>query len=117
MALFPRLSTGAVAQYPAKRVLEHGTRVIQYLDGTEQRIGRRASVIRRWTIKLDQLTERELSEISTFVSQHRGRAEEFDFEDPWSGQVIGHCRFEQDDLVAEFGGSGGRMTLSIRSGD
>ena len=117
MALFPRLSTGAVAQYPAKRVLDYTTRVIQYLDGTEQRIGRRASAIRRWSIKLDQLTERELSDILIFFSQHQGRAEEFDFEDPWSGLVIEHCRFEQDDVVAELLGSGGRTTLSIRSGD
>jgi hypothetical protein len=118
MRLFPKLSSGAITQYPSTRELEQRTRIIQYTDGTEQRISRKAGHLRRWFIHLDQLSEAESDNVLTFFSQCRGRAEEFDFKDPWSGSVIPHCRFEQDDLTMEFtGNDGARTTLIIRSGE
>ena len=118
MALFPKLSTGAVAQYPLTRTLEQRTRVIQYIDGTEQRISRRRRAIGRWVIRLERLGEQEADAVLGFFAQHRGRADHFDFEDPYSGAMVANCRFEQDDLTVEFTRTGGaRTTLTIRSGD
>jgi hypothetical protein len=119
MALFPKLTTGAVTQYPATRAIEHRTRIIQYTDGTEQRLSRRNMPVRRWLVQLDQLTEREANDVLSFFAQVRGRAERFDFEDPWSGQIVPDCRFEQDEIVLDFKGpSRARIaTLRIRSGD
>src|SRR5512138_1824477 len=118
MAIFPKLVTGAIAQYPATRMLEHRTRVIRYIDGTEQRVSRTKEAIRRWVVNLDQLTEREAADVLSFFSEVRGRAEQFDFEDPWSGVIFSHCRFEQDEVRIEFtDGSASRTTLTIRSGD
>ena len=37
MSAFPKLKTGAVAQYPASRALSQATEVVRFLDGTEQR--------------------------------------------------------------------------------
>jgi hypothetical protein len=119
MALFPKLATGAVAQYPATRTIEHRTRVIQYTDGTEQRLSRRKAPVRRWIIKLDQLTEREVHDVLSFFAEVRGRAERFDFEDPWTGEIQPDCRFEQDDIAVDFKDvpHGRVSSLQIRSGD
>jgi hypothetical protein len=118
MPLFPKLATGAIAQYPATRTVQHRTRVIQYIDGSEQRLTRGSAPVRRWIIKLDQLTEREADEVLAFFASVRGRAGRFDFEDPWSGEIISDCRFEQDQLVVDFADvSRARVaTLRIRSG-
>ena len=35
--MFPTLKTGAVMQYPGKRILQFSTDVVRFLDGTEQR--------------------------------------------------------------------------------
>ena len=118
MALFPKLETGAIAQYPATRTFGYRTRLIRYIDGTEQRVSRFTKAIRRWVVHLDQLSEREASDVLSFFSEMRGRAEQFEFEDPRSGATVSHCRFEQDEVRIEFTGpSASRTTLTIRSGD
>jgi hypothetical protein len=118
MALFPRLSTGALAQYPLARSHEYRTRVIEYTDGTEQRISRGGRVLRRWTVSLDQLTEREAADVMTFFAQQRGRAQEFELEDPFTGTIVPNCRFEQEEVSLDFSDHGGvRTTLTIRGGE
>ena len=119
MAVFPKLATGAVTQYPATRTVEHRTRVIQYVDGSEQRISRRSSGIRRWILKLDRLTEREANDVLSFFGEVRGRAEHFDFEDPSTGEIVPDCRFDQDDIAIDFTDvmRARVATLRIRSGD
>ena len=37
MANFPRLTTGAVTQYPSSRNLTYSTYVLRFVDGREQR--------------------------------------------------------------------------------
>ena len=34
---FPKLKTGAVAQYPAQRTTRYSTHVMRFMDGSEQR--------------------------------------------------------------------------------
>jgi len=98
MAEFPKLKTGAVAQYPSSRVLEFSTEVRRFLDESEQRFRDRAGVRRRWRLDLTQLDESELGAIRTFVDARRGAFETFDFEDPFSGSTIPNCRLSGDVL-------------------
>lgn len=98
MASFPKLKTGAVAQYPSTRETSFVTRVQRYLDLTEQRHRDRGDTRRRWRINLSLLTATEMGQLVNFFAEHSGRSVGFDFEDPWSGEIINGCRFEQDNL-------------------
>ena len=98
MSTFPKLKTGAVAQYPADRQIRHSTFVSRFLDNSEQRHREYSGARTGWIIRLSQLTETELSELTNFFIEQQGRLGTFDFEDPWSGSVISGCRFEQDRL-------------------
>ena len=98
MAEFPKLKTGAVAQYPATRETEFATRVQRYLDLSEQRYRDRTSSRMRWSVELSRLTDNELGTLVRFFEEQRGRFGSFDFENPWTGAVVTGCRFEQDRL-------------------
>ena len=71
MATFPVLSTGAVGQYPMARGVSYNVEVIRFMDGSDQRYLTRGKPLRRWLIKLDQLTERNC-DWSSFSTARRG---------------------------------------------
>ncbi|MEZ5353027.1 MAG: DUF2460 domain-containing protein [Bryobacteraceae bacterium] len=96
MAQFPALKTGAHAQYPLTRIVEFGTSLVRFLDGSEQRFPERKAALRRWAVRLDLLNEGELQTLEDFfVSQH-GRYGEFTFVDPWDETPYAHCSFETE---------------------
>ena len=101
MADFPKLKTGAVAQYPAAVTLRFPTRVMRFVDGAEQRWARYKTPLRRWAIELSMLDEAELASITAFFANHKGRFGSFSFEDPWTQTVYADCSFEQDDLTLD----------------
>lgn len=114
MSTFPRLSTGAVAQYPAVREIHFSTQIHRYLDTSEQRYRDAPASRRRWTIDLSRLDESEVTRLMEFFSEQQGRFGSFDFEDPWTGSVVANCRFEQDHAAATADGewnSGTRLTI------
>ena len=114
MSVFPRLSTGAVAQYPTVRELRFSTEIHRYLDNSEQRHRDRPAFRRTWRIELSRLDETEAVRLVEFFTEQQGRFGGFDFEDPWSGAVIPNCRFEQDQLAALTDGewdSGMQLTI------
>jgi hypothetical protein len=114
MSVFPKLKTGVVAQYPALREGQFLTAVIQFVDGSEQRFQDHPGLRRRWVIPLSQLDESELQQLAAFFVQQRGRSESFDFEDPWTGNVISGCRFEDDELqIVSAGEFDGRTEVTI----
>jgi hypothetical protein len=96
MAQFPKLKTGAVAQYPASRGQRYSTEVRRFLDCSEQRYRNFPSATRRWAIALDMLDETEATRVARFFDDQRGRLGIFEFEDPWTGTVIEQCRFGED---------------------
>lgn len=98
MANFPKLKTGAVAQYPSSRLLEFSTEVRRFLDSSEQRCRDRTGVRRRWRLDLTQLDESELASVRRFVEEQRGAFATFDFEDPFSGSTVANCRLAGDVL-------------------
>jgi hypothetical protein len=96
MSTFPVLSTGAVAQYPSGRRLSYITSVTHFLDGTEQRFRELKQPVRRWIIRLHQLTATEIGGIETFFEDMQGEFGSFSFVDPWDGTEYPDCSFDQD---------------------
>lgn len=101
MATFPTLKTGAVAQYPASRQVGSTTRVLRFMDGSEQRI-RLGRLRRRWVISLDQLDEGEAAAVMAFVDSIQGSYQEFEFTDPWTGLVYPACHLADDSVSMDF---------------
>lgn len=115
MAEFPLLKTSAVAQYPAQRSTEHATRVLRFLDGSEQRFREYGTALRRWTIALALLDESELTRLREFCSQVRGRAGSFVFVDPWDGTEYADCSLAGDEVELELSEEGrGRAVLIVK---
>jgi hypothetical protein len=98
MAAFPKLSTGAFAQYGAGYELAFRTQVIRYVDGSEQRYPVCGAPGRRWMIALRQLTPKESAEVLSFFSGQRGREGTFTFTDPWTGLEHPSCCFDADGI-------------------
>jgi hypothetical protein len=96
MDRFPKLKTGALAQYPVVRQHYYATEIHRFLDMREQRYRDRAAGRKRWVIQLGQLDETETARLSRFFEAHHGRLVAFEFEDPWTGTVIPACRFAED---------------------
>ena|SRR5438067_1346425 len=115
MANFPNLKTSAVAQYPARRAVAFRNETVRFVDGREQRYRDSAGPLHRWEIRLDQLDEREIAEIEQFFAANQGAFGDFEFTDPWDGQVHRNCSVATDDLeltaLAEMSGA---ATLAIR---
>ncbi len=98
MSVFPRLRSGAIAQYPAVRELHFATGVQRYLDNSEQRYRDLPAHRKRWTIDLSSLDEGEAAQVAEFFAEQQGSYGAFVFEDPWTGNLVNDCRFEQDVL-------------------
>lgn len=110
---FPRLKTGAIAQYGITEGRSRKTRVLKYADGSEKRFAVRRSG-RRWVLRLSLLDEGEAAELDAFFLAMRGMSQEFAFEDPRTGTLHERCRFVGESLGARFteGGRGG-MEIEI----
>lgn len=102
MANFPVLKSGAVAQYPMTRALEYSTRILRFLDGTEQRFREHKRAIRRWVIRLELLDEGEMAAIEDFFLSEQGRLGSFSFTDPRDGTVYPDCSLESDAVELDF---------------
>lgn len=96
MAQFPKLKTGAIAQYPVTREQRYSTDVRKFLDCSEQRYRDYGSAKKRWVIALEQLDETEAARLARFFEEQQGRLGTFDFEDPWTGTIVTPCRFGED---------------------
>lgn len=111
---FPRLKTGAVAQYPITRELRLQNQAVRFVDGSEQRYRDAAGVKQRWTIRLDFLDEGELAAVEEFFAAQQGAYGMFTFTDPWDATAYPNCRIESDE--ATFTGAGqlqGKTTLTV----
>ena len=98
MAEFPLLKTSAVTQYPSSRAAEFVTGVLRFVDGSEQRYRQMRQPVRRWLLRLTEVSEGELYEIEDFFASRQGQAGSFAFTDPWDGVVYPDCSFDQDEL-------------------
>jgi len=98
MATFPKLKTGAVAQYPATRSPQFQNQVFRFIDGADQRYRDSAGVLYQWEIRLDELDEGEMAAVEGFFSANQGCFGNFAFTDPWDGQTYPNCSFAADEL-------------------
>ncbi len=101
MSEFPRLKTGAVAQYPLQVATECRTRVLRCIDGSEQRFRTGVKALRKWEIRLDLLDESESSQLEQFFRSQQGRDAEFSFINPIDGREYPRCSFDHDDCRIE----------------
>ncbi len=104
MPTFPKLKTGAVAQYPAARALEFKTECVRFVDGSEQRYRDSEGPLHRWDIELSHLDEAEISGIEQFFESAQGSFASFEFIDPWDGMRYANCGVETDSLDLTFAG-------------
>jgi hypothetical protein len=115
MERFPKLKTGAAAQYPSQREARHATETRRFLDATEQRYRDFAGAKRSWRLRLNQLTSTELSEIRDFFFRMKGSQTDFEFEDPWTEAIVSPCRFGQDALTDHLGSENSEsLSVTIR---
>lgn len=115
MADFPVLKTGAVAQYPLTRALGYSTRVLRFVDGSEQRFREYPRALRRWVIRLDLLDEEEMSRVEEFFVSQQGKLGSFSFTDPWDGTQYPNCSLERDEILLRFGAvMRGEATVVVR---
>ena len=96
MASFPTLKTSAVMQYPATKVIAFQNQVLQFVDGTEQRYRDCTGPLHRWTIRLSELDETEMTELEHFLDSNQGSFGQFAFTDPWDNQTYSNCSFASD---------------------
>jgi hypothetical protein len=113
MSTFPRLKTGAVMQYPARKSTQYSTQVFEFLDGTEQRYREYGQPVRRWIVQLELLDEQELAVIREFFVSVGGRSGRFEFEDPWDGSTHPDCSLETDELATRLSGEARGGTLLL----
>jgi hypothetical protein len=114
MADFPKLKTGAVAQYPITRDTRLRNQTVRFLDGSAQRYRDTGAVRRRWVIRLDLLDEGESAAFQEFFAAVQGAYATFTFTDPWDGHAYENCRLESD--TADFTAAGemqGSITLTV----
>ena len=88
--------------------------VIRFMDGSDQRYLTRGKPLRRWLIKLDELTEAELGQLEQFFESAQGNFGSFEFPDPFSGANIPNCRVANPYLLTEYAATGsGSVALMV----
>lgn len=112
---FPRLKTGALTQYPTARELTRPVETVRFLDMGRQAYLNSRSSLRRWRLRLSLLDESELAAVIEFFNSMRGSLGRFDFEDPATGEIVGNCRFDEDELaLSSLGEFNGQTVLTVR---
>ena|SRR5258708_28734638 len=96
MADFPRLKTGAIAQYPAEADVSWKTHVVRFLDGSEQRHQQIQNPVSRWIVRVELLDDQEARTLADFYREQSGMLGTFSFEDPNTNVVYPSCSFEVD---------------------
>ena len=116
MPAFPKLQTGAVAQYPSWKSVQAPVKVLRYVDGSEQRFRSTRRPVRRWVIRLSEVSDSELAAVQQFFANQQGRTGSFEFTDPWDGTVYADCSFDADELTATLTGEDrASATIKIRN--
>jgi hypothetical protein len=111
---FPRLKTGAVAQYPVERRVRFANQVLRFVDGSEQRYPE-SRPLRQWVILIDMLDDAEVAAIAEFFETNQGGFASFEFTDPWDGTVYPDCSVEGDELeIEQVGEAWARVAVVIR---
>lgn len=101
-AIFPSLSSGAVAQYPASMLTGQNVQVVRFLDGSDQRYLQQGRSFRSWQIRLNLLNEAEIAQIEAFFVAQQGDYLPFSFPDPFSGTTVANCRLASSGIASQY---------------
>ena len=102
-------------QYPATSSLHFQNRVIQFVDGVEQRYRDYKAPLRQWVIRLDLLDEGELAALDHFFRTEQGQGGSFAFTDPQDSATYTDCSLADDTFAIELAGEArGSTRLVIR---
>lgn len=101
MASIPSLQSGSTVQYPLTTTRTYSTKVIQFIDGTEQRFAQTSKGRTRWTVSLRDLTASEVEDWGLFAAQSTVANQEFVFQDPVTGETHTKCRLSADPISIE----------------
>jgi hypothetical protein len=99
---FPKLNSGAVAQYGSPVGLASPTQVIRFVDGSDQRFLACGRMLRRWLIDLRLLNESEIASVEAFFNSVQGEFAPFNFPDPFTGTSVPNCRVAMPELISEY---------------
>lgn len=111
---FPKLRTGAVAQYPATKSIGFENQVLRFLDGAEQGYRVSSGPLHQWEIRLDQLDESEMAALEEFFATCQGSFANFSFTDPWDGCIYPDCSFAAGQLSLRYAGEmNGRTSVTV----
>lgn len=102
MSAFPRLKSGAVAQYPTDRLMRYDAWIGEFVDGHEQRYREASSPSKEWSLKLTNLNEVEAAAVRQLWWDVNGPTGTFSFVDPFDGTLHESCRFDQDAFEVEW---------------
>ena len=83
---FPTLKTGLSVQHPFRKRTQFSTRVLEFMDGGEQRIAQWRTPSREWQISLSKLDEAEVGRHAEFFEASLGGSRDIRFTDPIDGQ-------------------------------
>jgi hypothetical protein len=93
---FPKLKTGAVAQYPSHKQIAFRTMVARFIDGSEQRFRQVKGPAHRWAIQMSRISAAEMAALEDFFEAAQGQFGNFTFVDPWDGAEYTDCSFDED---------------------
>jgi hypothetical protein len=97
---FPKLRTGAVAQYPSHKRIAFRTMVSRFVDGSEQRFRAAKGPVHRWAIQMSRISAEEMATMEEFFASAQGQFGSFAFVDPWDGTEYTDCSLEADAFTA-----------------
>jgi hypothetical protein len=114
MATFPKLKTGAVAQYPLARRAGFQNQIVRFVDGSDQRYRDSSGARLEWDIQLSKLDDAELAAVEEFFRVNQGAFGRFAFVDPWDGQTHEDCSIVSDVLeLTMLAQSGGKTSFTV----
>jgi hypothetical protein len=93
MQCFPQLQTGALGQYPIRKIRSERTVRNVCLDGREIKLADPSGASTEWQLTFQELTDGEIGALEAFYQSMEGRLGTFTFLDPtdnlcaWSGQL------------------------------
>jgi hypothetical protein len=113
--LLPKLKSGAIAQYPLTRTLRFSTKVLRFLDGTEQAFPLNSKVLAEWQVPLERLDDGELNGVDQLFMTHQGSSQTFSFVDPLDQTEHSNCNLASDESTIELESvNDGKAIVTVR---
>jgi hypothetical protein len=112
MADFPNLKSGYLSTYPLVHETHCPTRILQFLDDSEQRFAI-AKPLHRFTLTYHEIDGYDLGLLRTFWESMKGQYDAT-WQFAWQSGAITGCRFEGDVFAYTEGPRPGRFNVSLR---